>query len=85
MFSTAVGSTRANPTYPDSMMDLWDSPRNTDCESLGSIKKFMYAFPRAKHAENPKGVHKPNSTGKMLPLNCQGNLEPTTACSGIGT
>ena len=37
-------------------MDLWNSPRDPDCESISSIKKFMDAFASAKHAENPKGV-----------------------------
>ena len=37
-------------------MDLWDSPRDHDCEYLGSIKNLMYAFASATHAEKSKGV-----------------------------
>ena len=37
-------------------MDLWDSPRDPDRESLGSIKKFVDAFASPTHAEKPKMV-----------------------------
>ena len=55
-FSTDVGSTTASPKYPDTVMNLWDSPRHPFCESLSSIKKFMDAFASATHAENQEGV-----------------------------
>ena len=55
-FSTAVGITTASPKYPDSVMDLWDSPQYPDCEYLGSSNKFMDAFVSATHAENPNVV-----------------------------
>ena len=55
-FSAAVRSTSASPKYPDSVMDFWDSPKDLDCESLGSCNKFMDAFASATHAENQKGV-----------------------------
>ena len=56
-FSTDVVSTAASPKYPDSVMDLWDSTQDPDCEYLGSSKKFVDAFAIATHAENPKGVY----------------------------
>ena len=34
-FSTAFGNTTASPKDRDSVMDLWDSPQDPDCESLG--------------------------------------------------
>ena len=37
-------------------MYLWDSPRDPNCESLGSIKNFIDAFASATRAEKPKGV-----------------------------
>ena len=69
-FSTAVGSTSAILKDPESVMDLWDSPRYPDCEYLGSIKKFMDAFTSATHAENPKEVD-----SKLLQIFWQINSE----------
>ena len=36
-------------------MDLWDSPQDPDCESRGSVNKFMGDFASATHAKNPQG------------------------------
>ena len=55
-FSNAVGIMIPIPKYPDIVMDLWDSPQDPDCESLGSIHKFLDAFAIPTHAEKPKVV-----------------------------
>ena len=61
--STAVGSTTASPKYPDSVMDLWDSPQHPDCESLGSVRpSAMHGVPSMAADVRNAYLQSPTST-----------------------